>query len=333
MHTMKKMSVLLIGSSLLLLSSFLFYHENSQAGIMSLPEYRIDASHLRYLDYVAVDQDHLQLDHEYAQYQIRFHENTSVTFSMNVTHVMLDFDPVCYRMYLTNDSGFVTNDSHIIDTQVMAGVFFDASVHGHRIAIGGRRLLKKIPIGASQTRNETVNATKGDTWYLTVIVLRKKLEVVNFTAHSVVPCMEVVPVLRGSNLGLYSAWDGDFDGRYIGIKLLPLTPFGFSYANINKTITTHNGTVYEFISAFHQRGGITIGEPNGMILTQSEKHGCLLMGCTTTSGVWQFSAWGIGLPYKHLVLLFYADIDIHLKEQEASRHDFRPDFFYSNHNI
>jgi hypothetical protein len=308
---MTRLLALLIGSSLLL-SSLLFVCLYQPPTQTILADVILRAPIHDYQDSFTISQDQLHLDHEFVQYRIRIQENASINIQMNITHVMLDFQPVCYRMYLTNGTDFVTNETQISDTQVLAGILFDASILGHRIIIGGRQFMKHIPYGVMQTRNETVNATKGDIWYLTIIVLRKKLETVDFTALASTPCMEVEQTVRGRNLGFFSAWDGDFDGLYVGIKLLPLTPFGISFAYIKKKILTQTGALFEFISAFHRRGGISITVPHGTTITQTGRRLCLYSGFINVSGQWEFTAWGYGFPYKHLVTLFYADVDPHI---------------------
>lgn len=322
---MKKLVTILLGSSLLL-SSFFFLTptwRSPKSRNLDRAE-QLNEHEPEYSSLFSTSQEQLQLDHEYIQYRITFHENTSVNITMNITHVMLDFEPVCYRIYLTNGSGFVTNKSFIHDTQLLAGIFTDISLAGHRLILGGRHFINRIPYGLMQTRTINTTAQQNETWYLTIIVLRKKCETITFTATAPTPCMEIHQITRDHRLGFYSAWDGDFDGHYIGLKLIPLTPFGISLATIHKVITTTTGTLFEFVSAFHAYGRLTVITPTHTTLTQTNPHLCIATAFTTTTGKWHFSTQAIGFPYKHLVYLFYADLDLHLKNQIPPPPDIHP---------
>lgn len=124
--------------------------------------------------------------------------------------------------------------------------------------------------------------------------------------------MEITQIDRHNNMGFYTSINNDFDGKYFGFKFIPYLPFGLSIAkNLQKEITTTNGSIIYFNSAFHRKGQISI-ETQGETATNNKKNSASIIYCGNQTGTFKFSASGVGFPWKHFVTLFYVDINPHI---------------------
>ncbi|MBN1859875.1 MAG: hypothetical protein JW840_00280 [Candidatus Thermoplasmatota archaeon] len=312
--------LILLGCSLLFL-----IHIDTKQSRDTIPEHLPkDPRHpSEYSACVVVDQADLQLDHEVAQYALLFHENDTinVTACMILQHLELDLEPQAILLALTNGTTAIFEEYPVSFLfYVPSALLFDMTIGGHRIAFGGRiffRLLShtRCRIGVSQVLSEEVHVKKGEIWYLTIAdYSRKPGEVLRVTFQSVhmTSSMELLQTERHSTLGFYSALDNDFDGRYIGVKL-PFLPFGFSMTNnLHTEVTTTRGSLLYFSSVGHTKGRLKVEAPGSTVYVNTKKRLALFSYYGNQTGTWNFSASGIGFPWKHMVVLFFVDADPHL---------------------
>jgi len=273
---------------------------------------------------VVIDQKQLQLHHEVVQYQVVFHENDTINVSavMALQQLGTDLTPQASLFILSNGTASIVEKSTVSFLfHVPSALFFDATVLRHRFAFGGRFFFKllnltRFRIGASLAKYEEVPVKKGDIWFLTIAVFASKpgeVLTIVFRSLSSSLSMELVETERHTNIGFYSALDSDFEGRYVGFKL-PLLPFGFSRADdLCKEVTTSKGSLLYFCSVGHVKGRLKVEAPNQKFYLNTNDNMAVFSYCGNLTGRWNFSASGFGFPWKHLVFLFYVDVDPHIR--------------------
>jgi hypothetical protein len=277
-----------------------------------------------YSNHIIVDQKELRLNHEVIQYKVIFHENDTinVSASLMLQQSGQDFRPRACLLILTDGTASIFEESNVsLLFYIPSAILFDTTIFGHRIAFGGRLLFRllnhtRFRIGVARQLYKDAQVKKDDVWYCTMAEFNSKPgEKLNitFTSLSSSSSMELVQLDRHSNMGFFSALDNNFDGRYIGFKL-PFLPFGFSVANnLHKEIVTSRGSVVYFCSAGHAKGRIKVEAPNNKTYLNLNDEIALFTYCGTWTGSWNFYASGIGFPWKHIVMLFYADVNPHIK--------------------
>jgi hypothetical protein len=279
---------------------------------------------LQYSDNIIIDQKDIQLNHEVIQYKIIFHDNDTINVSalMIVQQTGKDFEPRTCMLILTNGSVSIFNNKSVwMVSDIPAGLIIDITMFGHRIAAGGRLFHKllnytRLRIGSSQQLFKNANVKNGDVWYLTLANLNRKPEEalkISFRSVSSSLSMELVQLDRHSNMGFYSSLDNDFEGRYTGVKF-PFLPYGFSIANnLHTEVVTTKGSILSFCSVGHTKGRMEINTPYNKTYVSTERRMLLFNYAGNQTGKWYFSASGIGFPWKHLVWLFYIDVDPYMK--------------------
>ncbi len=263
---------------------------------------------------IEIHQSHLCLDHEVIQYKFLFHDNATVTVDARVAYIIRDLKPVAYLFYLTDGEKRLTNFSYC--THVPTGTILDITTRRNHFKIGGRLLYRLINIGRDVPIDKTFSVASGDEWYLTIGVYRSiKEEEIFFKLKSNKPCIEIIPLERHDKIGYFSSWNNDFSGTYIGFKL-PFLPFGFSFADsLEKEITTTRGTIVSFLSVAHLKGKIVVRLPEGSFYSNSDRWSAGFSYEGNNTGTWAFKASGIGFPWKHIVMLFYADVNPHIQSE------------------
>jgi len=275
-------------------------------------------------DKVVLDQKQLQLHHEVVQYQVVFHENDTINISafLALQHLGTDFTPQASLFILTNGTTSIIKKSTVsFLLYVPSALLFDATVLRRRFAFGGRIFFKllnltRFRVGVSLEKYEEVAVKKGDIWFLTIAVSASKpgeILTIVFRSLSSSLSMELVEIERHTNIGFYSALDNDFEGRYMGVKL-PFLPFGFSRADdLHKEVTTSKGSVLYFCSMGHVKGRLKVEAPNQKVYLNTNNNMAVFSYCGNLTGRWNFSASGFGFPWKHLVFLYYVDVDPHIR--------------------
>jgi hypothetical protein len=277
--------------------------------------------------HLIIDQKDLQLDHEVIQYKIIFHKNDIINVS---TRLLIqqsgnDVEPKSCLLICTNGTSSIFEKSNVSFLfYVPSALLLDVTMFRHRIAIGGSiffRILNhtRFRIGIARELSNDVTVKNGDVWYLTLADTDKSPgEQLIFTCISLSSSasMEIIQLERHSDIGFYSALDNDFEGHYLGFKL-PFLPFGVSIAsNLHKEVNTLRGSVVYFCSVGHLRGRIRIEAPNNRTYLNANNGMALFTYCGNWTGTWNFSSSGVGFPWKHNVMLFYADVDPHIKLME-----------------
>jgi hypothetical protein len=233
-----------------------------------------------------------------------------------------DFEKMASLLILTNGTSSVFKKYNVIFLQdVPLGLIIDMTAVGHRISIGGRLFYKLLSftnfrIGTFNQIFQNTNVKKGDVWYLTMAEYYNKPDEelkIAFKSLLLLSSMELVQLDRHTNMNYYSAMDNEFEGRYFGFKF-PFLPFGFSIArNLEKEIKTSKGSVVYFCSIGHAKGKIEVSLPNNKTYVNTNKRMALFEYCGNQTGNWKFFASGVGFPWKHFVVLFYVDVDPHIK--------------------
>lgn len=262
-----------------------------------------------YNNIIEIDQSELHLDHEVIQYKILFHNTTTVKVDGRVAYIIRDLNPVAYLFYLTDGEKKLVNCSFF--TRVPAGTILDITTRRNHFKIGGRLLYRLIPIGREVPIDKTFSVESGESWYLTIGVYHSiKEEEIFFKLKSNKPCMEIVMLERHDKIEYLSSWNNDFSGTYVGFRIIPFLPFGFSFAdNLKEEFTTTRGTVVSFLSVAHLKGNIAVRSPNGSLYVNNKRWCANFLYEGNETGEWTFKASGIGFPWKHIVTLFYADVD------------------------
>jgi hypothetical protein len=273
---------------------------------------------------ITVDQKDLQLDQEVVQFKIIFYKDDRINVScfLKIQQSGIDLEPQACLLILTNGTETLfrkTNVSLLLN--IPSAILFDTTIFGHRIAFGGRVFYKllnltRFRVGAAMGQYNDVHVQKGDVWYLTMAEANRKpggILTITVRSLSSSPSIELVQIDRHSNIGFYSALDNDFEGRYMGFKL-PILPFGFSVANnLHKEVVTSRGSVIYFCSVGHAKGRMKVEAPNNKTYLNLNNKLALFTYCGNLKGTWNFYTSGVGFPWKHNVMLFYADVDPHLQ--------------------
>lgn len=246
--------------------------------------------------YIELDQSDLKLDHEVVQYRILFHENDTIKVNAHLGYRVIDTETVAYLLYLSNG----------IDTLIEPLIMLHEPV-------GGKLRYKILNVGKDKDLSATKSVENGDVWYLTIGVYNSKKEEITVSFESELNSMELIELDKHSKIEYFSVWNRkDFSGFYFGVKLFIL-PFGFSIArNIEKSITLNDGAIIWFMSIGHLIGNIKVNTPYGNYNDNRNPFAEYRYAGNQT-GTWTFKASGIGFPFKHAIILFYADINPHIQ--------------------
>lgn len=275
-----------------------------------------------YTSHIALDQKDLKLDHEVIQFKIIFHEKDTINVSVQLAIEEMFREPTACLMMITNGSTSIFGNTTVLSFSYLpTGTIVDTTIFHYRFIFGGKLFHKllsftRFRIGQAVKLSKNVQVQSGDVWFLTMVELNSKLGEelkVAFRSLMSFSSMELVQLNRSSNLGFFSSLDNDFEGIYMGFKI-PFLPFGFSIAhNLHKEVILLKGGLINFASVGHRKGKITVEMPNGKIYTNPNKMVAIFSYCGNQTGTWKFSASGWGFPWKHVVVLFYIDVDPHIK--------------------
>lgn len=260
------------------------------------------------------------LDHEFVQYKIKFHENTTIKYKYFLRFRVKDLHPCYYFTIFTDGKKGVMNreiegkfyDAPIVGySMVPTGLLMDLNLGRFHISLG-KLLFKVLPIGNIDSIRGEVEVNAGTQWFLTMGVYHKSIEEEFFIyIESEEPCIEIIELDRDSKIEYLSAVHGDFSGRYFGLKILS---HGFSFTKKLKTeISISKGSIIRFSSAGHILGQIKVIGPNGKIFTKDSRGIAAFQYYGNQTGTWKFSSYGIGFGWKHLVSLFYIDANPYIQ--------------------
>jgi len=263
-------------------------------------------------------QKSLQLDKEFVQYKIKFYENTTVDYEYFLKFRVKDLHPLYYFIVFTDGKKGVMRrkidgkfyEAPIIGHSIIpSGIIFDINFNRIHLSIG-KLLFKILPVGNIDSIKGNVEVKAGTEWFLTVGVLHRTLdESLYVSLKTENKCFEVIKLDRSSNMGYLTPLHNDFSGFYFGIKIFS---HGFSYAkDISKKIITKNGSIIRLSSTGHLKGYIEVKDPDGRKYNKNTGKLASFQYYGNKTGEWEFSSSGVGFPWKHIISLFYMDVDPH----------------------
>jgi len=254
-----------------------------------------------------VSQSNLQLDNEYIQYKILFHNSDTIDVKIRMHYEVKTLDNLFYLVYLADGKDELTYKTFLRHEPVG---MIDITLGKH---------IKILPKASSDenTFDRTFHVEKNDIWYLTVAVYKSMNETIEISLNSDNATMEATILGRGNRLGYFTVQDGDFSGkilsRYRGISIFGL---GYSRCHVTKTIKFEKGTLfYSNIDRFLD-ATLIVTQPNGKSYQHATKKvGKLIQENThhyegmRITGEWTFLIKGIGFPCKLTASVFYVDVD------------------------
>lgn len=260
---------------------------------------------------VEFNNDYLQLKEEAVQYKITFHQNDTVNVTVKIATMYVDETTTCVYFLLTDGEKpllepacvcFIPERKYLLVTPKM------------RFSIGKWWFMKifKDKVGQSNNDSKQFEVQEGENWYLTFAVpTSSEKSYFSVIFKSLNESMEVTQLARHHNLGLYTPSFNQFSGRYYAIKLGFLG--GASICDISKEITVKDGCVIHMVVAGQIKGNMMVYFPNGE-KTQFNQAGIMtyiFLGNET--GNWKFMFKGWSIYFRMVIVLFYIDIDPHIK--------------------
>ena len=315
MMTKKVLGVVVI-LSLIIPGCFIFANQKiNQCVITNIQE--IQRSHnesTEYTNLLEFNQEKLQLQKEVVQFEIKFHYNDTVNVSLYMYVNYVDNIITSNYFLLTNGEKpimepriltYVPERKYVIVTpriQISIGKFWFIKILNERE--------RKIRIGSCCNDSGRFDVHAGDIWYLTLAVpASSEKSGFNVTFKSTQNSMEVNQLTRHRNLGLYAATYNQFSGKYYAVKFSLLG--GCSVCNINKEITTRNGSIIDFCIAAHTKGSMVVKQTNGEEISDNKKRFIHYSYLGNATGKWKFNFKGWSFYYRIAALLLYIDIDPH----------------------
>ncbi len=273
---------------------------------------------IEYLSNYNFSQKSLQLEKEFVQYKIKFYENTTVDYEYFLKFRVKDLHPLYYFIVFTDGKKGVMKrkidgkfyEAPIIgQSMIPLGILLDINLFKLHFSIG-KLLFKILPIGNKDKIKGSIKVQEATEWYLTMCVYHKTDEEIFYiNLKSEIPSFEIIDLNRDSKIEYLNSASGDFEGLYFGVKIIS---HGFSYSkNLEKSITTTRGTVIIFNSIGHFNGKINIIDPKENVFSKNSRQYANLQYYGNQTGKWKFSSSGIGIGRKHMVSLFYMDVDPH----------------------
>jgi len=267
-----------------------------------------------YSNFIEFDQRSLQLQHEVVQFKIIFLDNDTVDVSLFMYVSYVDQIITSNYFLLTNGVkpimkprilSYVPERKYVIITpriQFSIGKFWLIKMLNDRNG--------KHRIGSSCTDSDHFYVHAGDIWYLTLAVpTSSEKSGFNVTFKSTQHSMHFIESVRHSDLGFYAANYYQFSGNYYAIKFSFLG--GCSICNINKEMTTRNGSIIDFCVAAHRKGSMIVKQPNREEISNKNK-GFIHYGYLgNATGDWKFNFKGWSIYFRIAAMLLYIDIDPH----------------------
>ncbi len=260
---------------------------------------------------IEFNNDDLQLKEEAVQYKITFHQNDTVNVTVKIVTMYVDEASTCAYFLLTDGEEpllepalvcFIPERKYLLVTPKM------------RFSLGKWWFMKifKDKVGQSNNDSKQFEVTEGENWYLTLAVpTSSEKSYFSIIFSSLNDSMEVTQLTRHHNLGIFTPSFNQFSGKYYAIK------FGFlggaSICDISKELAVKDGTIIHMIVAGQNKGKMMVSLPNGEE-TQLNQRGLMnyiFLGNVT--GNWKFAIKGWSIYFRMAIVLFYIDIDPHVK--------------------
>ena len=256
---------------------------------------------------VTVSQSNLQLDNEYIQYKIVFHDSDTIDVKIYMHYEVKTLNNLFYLVYLADGKDELTYRTFLRHEPV--GII-DITLRKHR------KILPKTSSDET-TFDRTFHVERDDTWYLTVAIYKSMNETIEISLSSDNATMEITILERGDKLGYFTVQDGDFSGKFLS-RYRGISSFGLGYSRccVTKTIEFKEGTLFYCNIDRFLDGGLIVTQPSGKSYQYaSKKVGKLIQENThyyegmRITGEWTFLIKGIGFPCKFTASVFYVDTD------------------------
>lgn len=252
-----------------------------------------------------VSQAQLQLNHQYAQYRIRFEKDDTINASIIMSYTSASYDKLFYTVILTDGTNELTGDMFLRYEPVSR---IDVTLIKHR------QLLRAPAMTDNKSFSNVFPVKKGDTWYLTIGVYRSINETITICLQGKHGSINASFLTISDSMGYYTAQDKEFDGKlltqYRGISVFGL---GFSRCKVSKEITVQKGMlVYchvdnylncQIIYTYPNSQSFSVYDSNGFIKNEH------YYDDKPWAGKWFFQIKGLSFPRKMTASVFYMDVD------------------------
>ena len=313
-----KLKIITLGIAVICIAPLIITNQNETKETQKVKDTLLEENENLYLSSFNFSQKKLNLDHELVQYKIIFHENTTVNYKYFLKYRIKDLHPHYYFIAFTDGKKGIMErevEGKFYETPLLgysmipSGILMDLNLGNLRISIG-KLFFKILPIGNIDSISGEVEVINGSEWFLTLGVYHKSIdEIFYINLESKKKCLEIIKLDRDNKIEYMSAVNGDFSGLYLGLKILSR---GCSRAkNLKTTITTTKGSVISFSSVGHIFGHIEVIGPDGKIYNKNTRKLANFQYYGNQTGTWKFSSSGLGFGWKHIVSLFYIDVDPH----------------------
>ena len=310
--------IITLGLAVICIIPLIITNKNQSNGVNEIENLNHNDNTTYYLSGYNFSQKTLKLDHEFVQYKIKFHKNTTVSYEYFLKFRVKDLHPLYYLIIFTDGKKGVMKreingkfyEAPIIGhSMIPSGILLDINFNKFHISVG-KLLFKLLPIGNIDNIKGCVEVKAGTEWFLTIGVYHKRInEKFYINLESEEQSFEVIDLERDNKIEYFNSVNGDFQGFYCGIKLLS---HGCSYSkNLEKTITCTRGSIILFSSIGHIKGEINVEGPDGRTYNKNTRKLASFQYYGNQTGTWKFQSSGLGFGWKHIVSLFYIDVDPH----------------------
>jgi hypothetical protein len=264
-----------------------------------------------YSNFIEFNQDELQLKKEVVQFKITFHQDDVIDVSSKMAVLYVDETITSAYCLLTDGEKpllepeclwYIPERKYLVITPRI------------RLSVGKFWLIKILNdnVGRADNNSGHFDVQSGDSWYLTLAVptLSEK-SYFSIIFKSSKESMEAIQLTRHSNLDLYSPTYNQFSGKYYTIKFSVLG--GGSICDVSKEITVKDGSVFHLVVAGHRKGNMMVYLPNGEEKQLNQKGLMEYIFLGNESGNWKFTIKGWSIYFRMAIVLFYIDIDPHVR--------------------
>jgi hypothetical protein len=264
-----------------------------------------------YCNFIEFNQEVLQLKKEVVQYKITFHQDDVIAVSSKMVALYVDETITSAYCLLTDGEKPLLEPVCLCYVPERRYLLVTPKI---RVSVGKWWFVKifKDTVGAADNRSGNFEVQAGDCWYLTLAVpTNSEKSYFSVTFQSLYDSMEITQLQRHSNVGIYSPTYQQFSGKFYSIKLGIFG--GGSLCDSYKEITVTDGSVFHIFIAGHRKGTLWVNLPNG---GEEQYKGEGLITYTffgNESGNWKFRVKGWSFYFRMAVVLFYIDIDPHVK--------------------
>jgi hypothetical protein len=315
-HMKKIISISLI--AILIVAGWMMYpsQKTSDGTVSELVVDEIQDDTVKYNNVIELTQENLQLHKEVIQYEITFGQDDVVDVSWYLYVSYIDETITSVYCLLTDGAiplleprilWFIPERKYSLVTpkiRLSIGKFWMVNILNDKEG--------RIRIGSAFNDSGSFEVNAGDTWYLTLAV-PTSAEKSGFSVllNSMNSSMHIRQLTRKGTVDFFSANYNQFSGKYYAVKLLLLG--GCSICDVNKEITTLNGTILNVYVVGHRKGSMQVILPDGQEKLFDQKGLMIYKFLGNETGTWKFFIEGWSLYFRMQVVLMYIDIDPHVR--------------------